>query len=79
MKKQLLVLLTGLFPSMIYAQTSGPNTPAINSIVPDNLTFSVADATVDELEGGSSVGVLGQTSYNNFPDQVVAVVYHASW
>lgn len=79
MKTFFLTSLLFLLPISVQGQSSGPDTPPLGSIVPEDLTFSIADATVAELEGGNSLGPTRLTNYTEFPDQVVAAVYHASW
>lgn len=81
MKTKLFLASAAFFAASLlsYGQSSGPNTPAIGSSVPDGLTFSLARNTSAQLAGGNSLGPVDLTSYNDFSDQVLVAVYHASW
>lgn len=86
MKSPLLLMgLVGICASPLYSQNTsntatGPNAPAIGSIVPEEVTFALSPTPVSEF--GNSLREftdLQYVSYSDFPDEVVITLYHTPW
>lgn len=68
---------------------NGPDAPAVGTIVPDDVTFLVADAASDVLaEQARQANLSGQNylfpdlrrvSYSDFENEVVVTLYHTPW
>ena len=65
---------------------NGPNTPQVGDIVPDSVTFAMSTSSRAELinariaQGSSfSLPNLVTQSYSDFPNEILATVYHTPW
>ena len=65
--------------SVAMAQTSGPNTPPLGTVVPEEITFTLSTSTAEQLNGERSLGERRLASLTEYENQVVVLVYHASW
>ena len=82
----LLLLCGPLSGQNTLSDANGPNTPQVGDIVPDSVTFAMSTSSRAELinarmaQGGSfSLPNLVTQSYSDFPNEILATVYHTPW
>ncbi len=58
-----------------YSSLKAQEPLAVGTIVPERITFSIGDASTN----GSSLENLRLGNFRQFDDQVIILMYHASW
>ena len=82
----LLLLCGPLSGQNTLLEANGPNAPQVGDIVPDSVTFAMSTSSQAELINarsaqGSSFNLpnLVTQSYSDFPNEILATVYHTPW
>lgn len=81
-----LLLASPLTAQSTLQLASGPDAPQVGDIVPDTVTFAMSTSSIQSLiigriyeDNNFFLPNLEDRSYSDFPNEILATVYHTPW